>query len=496
MARFLNHSYPGRKAVLFFVEQAAVLSAALMGAAATAAVVGGAAWIEGDAPLPRIWSAITEGPAEVQAVVGQVLVAIYVSSLVRLPAVMPWAVGTAAASAFSLYLADLYDLRRAAADRSRGGHRTLVALVAVTLCLFVVAIPWGQEARAAALGAALASCLAVVLLRTALPALVGRPKRVLVVGTGAPAVDLSHSLLAEAEDRVELAGYYFVEGEGEEAPASAIVDGEGGLLETARRVRADWIAVALGDARGRLPADQLVAARIAGIPCLNPAGVSEQLLRRIRVEGLRASELAFAEGFRLSPTHRILKRALDLMAACVGLILALPILVVAAIAIRLDSPGPIFYHQTRVGLRGRIFRLTKLRTMRIDAESEGTPRWASDGDPRVTTVGRFLRRSRIDEIPQILAVLRGDMSLVGPRPERPYFVKQLEEVIPWYGVREAVPPGITGWAQIRYPYGSSVEDARAKLEFDLYYIKNTSIFLDLAILFHTVRHVLTGRGAR
>lgn len=495
MARFLNHSYPGRKALLFFVEQAAVLSAALMGAAATAAVVGGAAWVEGSAPLPLLWAAVSEGPDAVRRVVGQVFEGVLASTLVRLPAAMPWALGTAGASAFSLYLADLYDLRRATADRSRGGHRTLVALVAVALSLFVIALPWGQEARAAALGAALASCLAVVLLRTALPALVGRPRRLLVVGTGEPAITLARSVL-EAEDRVEVAGFYSVEGEEALAPPGEIVGGGGSLLDAAIQVDADWIAVALGDARGRLPADQLLAARMAGIPCLNPAAVSEQLLRRIRVEGLRASELAFAEGFHLSTHHRLLKRALDLVAAGIGSILALPILAVALIAIRLDGPGPVFYHQTRVGLRGRTFRITKLRTMRLDAESEGLPQWAMDGDPRVTRVGRFLRKSRIDEIPQILAVLKGDMSLVGPRPERPFFVQQLEEQIPWYGVRAAVPPGITGWAQIRYPYGSSVDDARAKLEFDLYYIKNASIFLDVAILFHTVRHVLTGRGAR
>jgi exopolysaccharide biosynthesis polyprenyl glycosylphosphotransferase len=224
--------------------------------------------------------------------------------------------------------------------------------------------------------------------------------------------------------------------------------------------------------------------------------LSERMLRRIPVERLRASEIAFAEGFRFSAFHRFVKRTIDIGVAGVGLLLAAPILAVAAIAIKLDSKGPLFYSQDRVGLHGRLFKITKLRTMRVDAEAGGSPQWAKADDPRVTRVGRLLRKTRVDEIPQLLAVLLGDMSLVGPRPERPYFVEQLEQLIPWFGAREAVPPGVTGWAQIRYPYGASIEDAKAKLEYDLYYIKNGSAFLDLAILFHTVRHVLMGRGAR
>lgn len=496
MARFLNHSYPGRKAVLFFVEQAAVLSAALFGAAATASVVTGAALVEGGAPLPRFVTALSEGPIAAQHVLAQALLGIGAAMMIRLPSALPWAAGAAVVSAAALYVADLYDLRRAVADRSRGGRRTLVALLAVAVSLCAVALPWGIEARAAALGAALASAMAVVTLRLALPAVVGPSKRVLVVGTGASAVGLATRVLEEAEDRVELAGYVAVEGEARIAPRERTIDGGIGLVKAARRTGADWIVVALDDARGKIPGDELVAARMAGIPCLTPADLSERLLRRIPVEGLRASELAFADGFRLSPTHRVIKRGLDLAAATIGLLLAAPILLVAALAIRLDSKGPIFYGQERVGHRGRIFRITKLRTMRTDAEAAGAPQWASAQDPRVTRVGRILRKSRVDEIPQLLSVLRGDMSLVGPRPERPYFVEQLKAQIPWFGVREAVPPGITGWAQIRYPYGSSVKDAQNKLEYDLYYIKNGSAFLDVAILFHTIRHVLTGRGAR
>jgi len=171
-------------------------------------------------------------------------------------------------------------------------------------------------------------------------------------------------------------------------------------------------------------------------------------------------------------------------------------LLALAVLIKLDSKGPVLYSQERTGRGGKPYRVRKLRTMRTDAETHSGPVWASQKDPRVTRVGAFLRRTRLDEIPQVFAVFRGDMSFVGPRPERPFFVQQLKSQIPFYGMREALKPGITGWAQIRYPYGSSVEDARAKLEYDLYYVQHQSLFLDLAICFHTVKTVLFGRGAR
>ena len=176
--------------------------------------------------------------------------------------------------------------------------------------------------------------------------------------------------------------------------------------------------------------------------------------------------------------------------------MALPIIALAAICIRLDSRGPVFYRQERVGQGGRTFFLTKLRTMRVDAEKAGEPQWARVGDSRVTRVGRLLRKCRVDELPQIFSVLRGEMSFVGPRPERAFFVERLERQIPFYRLRLIAKPGITGWAQVRYPYGASVEDARAKLEYDLYYLKNRTLFLDLSVIFHTVRHVLMGKGAR
>lgn len=496
MARFLNHSYPGRKALLFVVEQSTVLASACIGAAATAALAGGAA-IEGNsAPLPHMLEALAEGPMAAQHAIAQAVFAVGTAAMLQLPSALPWALGATAVSAAALYAADLYDLRRAAADRLEGGRRTLVALVIAALALGVAAAPGGLEERASALGAALAAAVAVVSLRLALPALVGPPRRLLVVGAGRQAAELAQTLVREAEDRVEIVGFVPLHGAEGAVPKERTVAYEGSVVDAARFARADWIVLAVEDPRASVPADELAQARLHGITCFTPAMLCERLLRRIPVERLRASEIAFADGFRLTFFHRLVKRTIDISAATIGLLLAAPILAVAAIAIKLDSKGPLFYSQDRVGLRGKLFQITKLRTMRVDAESGGTPQWAQAGDPRVTRIGKLLRKTRVDEIPQLVAVLTGDMSLVGPRPERPYFVEQLKQIIPWYGAREAVPPGVTGWAQIRYPYGASVEDARAKLEYDLYYIKNGSAFLDIAILFHTVRHVLLGRGAR
>jgi exopolysaccharide biosynthesis polyprenyl glycosylphosphotransferase len=295
---------------------------------------------------------------------------------------------------------------------------------------------------------------------------------------------------------VEVAGFLPLPGAEGVVPPDRVLPQGGKLMDVAKRVHADWIVLAVEDPRARVPAEDLAAARLAGISCFTPAMLTERLLRRIPVEGLRASEIAFAEGFAQSRGHRFVKRVIDLFAASVGLLLAAPLLLLAACAIKLDSRGPLFYGQPRIGRHGRPFQVVKLRTMRVDAEAGGAPQWATADDPRVTRVGRLLRKTRIDEIPQLFAVLRGDMSLVGPRPERPFFVEQLKQMVPWYAAREAVPPGVTGWAQLRYPYGASVEESKAKLEYDLYYIKNGSAFLDIAILFHTVRHVLTGRGAR
>jgi exopolysaccharide biosynthesis polyprenyl glycosylphosphotransferase len=226
------------------------------------------------------------------------------------------------------------------------------------------------------------------------------------------------------------------------------------------------------------------------------ANVYEEYTGKIAVENLRPSWLIFSAGFRNSRLVAGLKRLFDLAASAVGLVIALPVLAIIAIAVRLSSPGPVFYHQSRVGLQGRIFTVHKIRSMRPDAETSTGPVWASKtGDPRVTRLGRFLRRSRLDELPQLWNVVKGDMSLVGPRPERPEFVTSLTSSIPFYGQRHVVRPGLTGWAQVRYTYGASEEDALQKLQYDLFYIKHMSLALDLFIMLSTIKTVVLRKGA-
>jgi len=221
----------------------------------------------------------------------------------------------------------------------------------------------------------------------------------------------------------------------------------------------------------------------------------ERITGKILLDDLKPSWFIFSDGFRAARGTRIVKRAVDVILASIGLLCAAPLMLLTAMAIRLDSPGPVLYCQDRVGENGREFTLCKFRSMRADAE-RGTPVWAKDKDDRVTRVGRFIRLTRLDELPQLWNVLRGDMSFVGPRPERRYFVEQLAAVIPFYRERHVVKPGVTGWAQVRYRYGSSVEDAREKLQYDLYYIKHLSIVFDLTIVADTVKVILSRRGAK
>jgi sugar transferase (PEP-CTERM system associated) len=240
---------------------------------------------------------------------------------------------------------------------------------------------------------------------------------------------------------------------------------------------------------------KLLEIKLAGVTFDHLATVYEEYTGKIAVENLRPSWMIFSEGFRKSRTQRVTKRTLDIVASAVGLVLAAPIALVVMGLIKLTSPGPVFYRQARVGQDGRTFMIVKFRSMRVDAEDATGPVWAQKNDSRVTPIGGFLRRSRLDEIPQLWNALRGDMSMVGPRPERPEFVADLTRQIPFYGQRHVVKPGVTGWAQVRYTYGASVEDALQKLQYDLYYIKNMSVALDIFVMLQTIKTVLLRRGA-
>ncbi len=258
----------------------------------------------------------------------------------------------------------------------------------------------------------------------------------------------------------------------------------------------DRIVVAMEERRGKLPVDLLLSLKNRGVQIQDGNDAYESITGKVPIESIRLSWLLFSPGCCASRLFLFYKRTASLMISIVGLLLSLPLLPFIILAIKLSSPGQILYRQSRVGLDGKVFSCYKFRTMQSDAEADSGPTWAKDDDPRITRVGRFFRKTRMDEIPQLWNVLRGDMSLVGPRPERPEFVNALNQTIPFYHLRHSVRPGITGWAQILYRYGSSVEDAKEKLRYDLYYIKNLSAGLDLLIFFSTIKIILLGRGAK
>jgi sugar transferase (PEP-CTERM system associated) len=268
--------------------------------------------------------------------------------------------------------------------------------------------------------------------------------------------------------------------------------GHGRDLASIHRKRPmDTIIVALTDQRGSLPVEELMELKFAGVTVIDSVTFHEAFSGKIVLESLRPSWFVFTDGFKVSRLRLLIKRAFDLGSAALGLASTLPLAIIVAALVKLTSRGPLLYRQERVGWGGATFQLLKFRTMQTDAEARSGPVWAAENDSRVTRIGRYLRRFRIDEIPQMWNVLKGEMSFVGPRPERPFFVKQLAGVLPYYNQRHVVKPGITGWAQVRYPYGASVEDAREKLQLDLYYIKHTNLGFDVKILVTTIRVLFT-----
>jgi sugar transferase (PEP-CTERM system associated) len=323
-------------------------------------------------------------------------------------------------------------------------------------------------------------------------------QNILIVGTG----DVAGMVGKEIRERkmlgFNLAG--FVEspsGNGNGVEGIGKVLGVYGQIgEIVRKYGISRIVVAIGERRGEYPFKEMLAMRVNGCRVVEWHGFFEKLSGRIPVDNLAPSFFIFNPGFRKSKLVLLVRRVLSTVIAAVGLLLILPLLLVVAVFIKIDSPGPVIYSQTRVGQRGRIFRIYKFRSMQDNAEENEIPRWAEKGDPRVTRVGRILRICRIDELPQLFNVIRGDLDLVGPRPERPEFVEKLEKMIPYYTLRHTVKPGLTGWAQIRFMYSGTFEESREKFQYDLFYIKNMSINLDLMILFQTIKIVLLGRGAR
>jgi len=321
-------------------------------------------------------------------------------------------------------------------------------------------------------------------------------RRILVFGTGIKAHEVRQALI-RSDPSAEIVGFFAGPNEiNSIMPGKQIVSPGGTLLEAAIAAKAQEIVVALTERRGgSMPMRDLLDCKLRGIKVLDLASYFERTLGQIRLDSLYAGWLIFGEGFDQGRTRVVIKRLSDIVFSMILLILALPVMLITALLIGLESGFPILYRQERVGLNGRLFNVVKFRSMCNDAEKGGMPRWATANDDRITRLGHFIRKFRIDELPQLFSVLTGHMSLIGPRPERPFFVDQLCREIPFYAVRHSVKPGVTGWAQVRYHYGATVEDAAEKLQYDLYYVKNHSLLLDLVILFETVGVVIGRKGA-
>jgi sugar transferase (PEP-CTERM system associated) len=396
------------------------------------------------------------------------------------------------------YYNDLYDLNCVHATGEllvrvfQGTGAAAIALAAVSILLPSVRL--GSGTFLMTLGVLV---VALPLWRVAFAGLSNDPhleERVLIVGTGSLALTVAKHIRAQHDFAYRLVGFI-------EDPSGAGSGTVGPVLGSAADLAAiveeydiGRIVVGLTDRRGQLPIDELLHAKMAGVRVEDAATTYERMTGKILVDDLKPSWLIFSDGFQASRATRFAKRLFDVTGALIGIVLAGPIMLLTALAIRLESSGPALYCQERVGENGRLFTLCKFRSMRIDAE-QGTPVWAKDHDDRATRVGRFIRLTRLDELPQFWNVLRGEMSFVGPRPERPFFVQQLAQEIPFYMMRHTVKPGVTGWAQVRYRYGASVEDSLEKLRYDLYYMKHLSLVFDLTILVDTLKVIVCRKGA-
>lgn len=322
-------------------------------------------------------------------------------------------------------------------------------------------------------------------------------QRVLVFGTGSRARLVGTALL-KSDPTVDLVGYYAGPNE-QEAMVSAwgLLSMTNSLTDIVKDQQVDEIVVALSERRGgSMPLRELLDCKLQGVRVVDIATHFERTLGQIRLESLSAGWLIFGDGFGTGWFRAFIKRVFDIVCASILIVLALPVMLITALLIVIEDGFPILYFQERVGQNGRLFNVVKFRSMRTDAEKDGKPRWAAAKDDRVTRVGRVIRKLRIDELPQLFSVLAGAMSMVGPRPERPFFVDKLTQEIPYYAIRHSVKPGVTGWAQVRYQYGSSVEDAAEKLQYDLYYVKNHSLLLDIVVMFETIGVVVMRKGAQ
>ena len=400
----------------------------------------------------------------------------------------------------SFYLFDLYDFV-VMHDRRELVLRLMQALglAWVALALTFYAVPQVMIGRGVSFISLPLALLLMVCWRLGIHWILGHPElgeRILIVGSGQFAVEIARETLGRPDAGFRVVG--FVDNDPELVGKSLINPKVIGLTSDLRAIvkkeNIDRIVVAIGDRRGHFPTQELLRLSLSGdVSIEESASFYERLTGRVLLDMIRPSWLIFSSRGQRVRVNEFARILMHRAVALIGALLSLPVAIVTAMLIKIDSRGPVFYKQERVGKNGRTFTLIKFRSMRVDAEKDG-PVWAKTLDERTTRVGRIIRKIRVDEIPQFWSILRGDMNFVGPRPERPHFVAQLAQEIPFYEQRHLIPPGLTGWAQIKYPYGASIEDARQKLQYDLYYIKNQSLTLDATILFETVKTILFGRG--
>ncbi|HOO37018.1 MAG TPA: TIGR03013 family PEP-CTERM/XrtA system glycosyltransferase [Deltaproteobacteria bacterium] len=393
------------------------------------------------------------------------------------------------------YFQDLYNWRywRRSSELTSsillGGGVTLIVLALLYYILPVIGLE--RDVLLIALAITLGSSFIIRLAYLKLKFADGSGSRVIILGDGENAKFLFQQIRSGGHP-VIFEGY--IGRNNWDIPSRCLGDVHD-LSKIIQDVDPDVLVVAPDGWRGTLPIDDLLHVKLAFCDVIDAPTFYEDVTGKILVEEIRPSSIIFTRGFMSSPLQDALKRGFDVFFALIGLVVSAPIMFITAIIIRLESPGPIFYLQQRVGKDGKNFKVIKFRSMRQDAEQAG-PQWASENDPRVTRVGRIIRKIRIDELPQFINVIKNDMSFVGPRPERRYFVDQLEKVIPFYALRMHAKPGITGWAQINYPYGDTIEDAKEKLKYELYYMKHRSLWLDLVIIFQTVKVAIKARGAQ
>jgi sugar transferase (PEP-CTERM system associated) len=405
----------------------------------------------------------------------------------------------------AFYLFDLYDLP-ATRNYKRVMMNLAIALGVATVLLSILfyAMPALELGRGVFLMdlwlafAAIGAWRLVVAWGAGHPNL-GVRERVLILGSGEQAVEVARATLERRDRGFHIVGFVDNKPElvGKSLINPSVIGMTADIASLVESHEVDRIVVAVEDRRGRFPTEELLNLSLSGRVAVEEcARYYERLTGKIASEMLRPSWLIFSRRSRYSTVAHHMRRMTNFLLAAAGFLVSLPVMVITAVAVKLDSPGPAFYTQERVGKNGRRFKIIKFRSMGVGAEAKSGPIWAEAADPRVTRVGRIIRKLRIDELPQFINVMRGDMNFVGPRPERPMFVEQLSEIIPYYSQRHLVKPGLTGWAQIKYPYGASVEDAIEKLRYDLYYIKNQSFLLDAMIIFETVKTVLFGKGGR